>query len=323
MICEIQNKYGIKINATTIQNELNTAHDARFLPEQVVASVKAMRKTFDERGLNKVKVLGPETASCDGVAYKMVEALKADAQAWKDLDGLCTHSYNMAITDRMVDMIKGAGKEYWQTESSVPGPEEAGDVKRASMLAHTALSDLNHYVTYWIHFISIIGHDPRDNGARLGRFHKDRDGDDWLVVHYKYYYMKQLAKAFDPGAKVRRVITGKGRTMTWTYGKKPKIAAAVAQNKDGSWTLAVSNHTLEPEMIGPGKFNLDNSGRPSESFEVTFEVEELAQTDTMQFNVVRSSASVTGRSEKPAIMKNGKLTVTIDPLELVTLRSVK
>jgi len=129
-----------------------------------------------------------------------------------------------------------------------------------------------------------------------------RAGDEWLLVHHKYDYLKQLA---------------------WTYGRKPKITAAAGRNLDGSWVLGISNHTLEPEMIGTGKFNRDNAGHPSERFEVTLQVDELAGAGTLPFQIERSDAEYVNRDAGSLVMENGRVTVTVDPLELVTPRSTQ
>jgi len=98
-----------------------------------------------------VNDLTPETVG-KPLDYAMVDALKADRAAWNALGGIATHSYDGGATEQMADTIVGTGKDYWMTEFCVPGPEDPGDFFRASAEATTFLSDMNHRVSYWIHF---------------------------------------------------------------------------------------------------------------------------------------------------------------------------
>jgi hypothetical protein len=122
----------------------------------MVAIVKRLRVELDARGLQAVKIIAPEYASSDGVFYEQVDALKNDAAAWQALGGVSSHSYNMAATDDIARRLGGSKgenlKEYWMTEASDNGPEEAGNSYRAASLAARFLNDMNHRVTHWIHF---------------------------------------------------------------------------------------------------------------------------------------------------------------------------
>lgn len=320
-IKDVKKTYGIEFTATGLQNEPNTGHDSHFTADQMVISVKLLRHALDKRGLKKVKVIAPETASCDRVAYKMVDALKADPKAWKVLDGIATHSYNMGATDKLYEKIEGEKKEFWQTESSSPGREKPGDDLRASIAATTFLSDMNNGVTHWIYFIATAGTDPKDNGTRILAFDPMiPPNDSWLIPHYKYYYLKQLSQTFDPGCKPRKPYSSLDKTMTWTYGRKPRVVAAVAKNPDGTWSIGISNHTIK--KIPSKKFNKDNCGRLAESFIVHVDVDELLEAGNITFDLVRSGPDgKTLVKEKPVTMKDGTVTLTIHPRELITLRS--
>jgi O-glycosyl hydrolase len=319
-IREARDQHHIVIEATGIQNEPNTGHDCHFKAEDMVRSVKLLRAALDARGLQQVQVIAPETASCDGVAYAMVDALKADADAWKAIAGIATHSYNMGATKRMADTVAGTGKDYWQTEASVPGPEAPGDIYRAATVATTFLSDMNHRVTHWIHFIGYLGNDPRDNGTRIMAYDGKVAGDGWLKVFEKYHYFQQLAQTFEVGAQFRQAFSSLEKEMTWTYGRKPRITAAAARNPDGSWGVGVSNYTAD-DFPQKDQFQIDNCGRAAQSFTVTVNVEELANAGELRFETHRSGPQCQNARQEPVTMRNGQLTVTVHPLELVTLRS--
>ena len=194
----------VAIEATGIQNEPNDLNDCQFTPDEMVQSVKLLRAALDSRGLPQVKIIAPETVGCGGswlwtsnrvalvnnitpqtvgepLAYAMVDALKADPTAWHALGGIATHSYDGGATVRMSDTIAGTGKDFWMTEFCVPGPEEPGDFFRASAEAAAFLSDMNHGVNYWIHFIGYLSDDPHDNGTRLVAYYNGNTaGEAWL-----------------------------------------------------------------------------------------------------------------------------------------------
>ena len=310
----------IAIEATGIQNEPNTGDDCEFKPQDIVRSVKLLRAALDSRGLQRVKIIAPETASCDGAAYAMVDALKADEAAWNAIAGVATHSYNMGAIERLARTIAGTDKEYWQTESSVPGPEEPGDVIRAATEATTFLSDMNHRVTHWIHFIGFLDSDPRDNGTRMIAYDGAVADDRWIKVFYKYYYLQQLSQTFDVGALFRQSLSTLENDMTWTYGRKPQITAAAARNRDGSWGIGISDYTSN-DFPQKSQFERDNCGRPSQSFTVTIKVAELAHAGELRFETHRSGPGLTNSRQESVVMRDGQVTISIHPLELVTLRS--
>jgi O-glycosyl hydrolase len=319
-IRDAQEQHHIAIEATGLQNEPNTSNDCQFKPADIVRSVKLLRAALDARGLQQVKIIAPEAASCDGAAYAMVDALKSDEAAWRALSGVATHSYNMGATQRLADMLAGTGKDYWQTEASVTGPEEPGDFYRAATVATTFLSDMNHRVTHWIHFIGYLATDPRDNGTRIMAYDGKVAGDGWLKVFTKYYYFQQLAQTFEVGAVFRQSFSSLEKEMTWTYGHKPRITAAAARNPDGSWGLGISNFTSD-DFPQKNQFQKDNCGRAAQSFTVTVNVAELAQAGELRFAARRSGPQARNAPEEPVTMRDGQLTVTIHPLELVTLRT--
>ena len=109
--------------------------------------------------------------------------------------------------------------------------------------------------------------------------------------------------------------------MTWTYGKKSSVNAAVGLNPDGSWAIAVANPTGIPTVE-----NLN--GVPTQLFPnaTTLEVELALSGETsveaVTFVVHRSTGAATySVEEAQVVMKRGKLSVKVGPNELLTLRS--
>jgi O-glycosyl hydrolase len=343
-IRDLRERDHIAIQATGIQNEPNDVNDCQFTPEGMVRSVKLLRAALDSRGLQQVKIIAPETVGCGGgwrwagnrvalvndltpetagepLDYAMVDALRADRAAWNALGGIATHSYDGGATERMAGTIVGTGKDYWMTEFCVPGPEEPGDFFRASAEATTFLSDMNHRVSYWIHFIGYLSNDPRDNGTRLIAYYNGNiAGDGWLKVFEPYYYLQQLAQTFDAGAVFRQSISSLENEMTWRRDHTPRLTVAAALNPDGSWGIGISDYTSN-DFPQNNWFVKSISGKAAQSFTVTVNVEELAKAGELRFATRRRGPQFQNSPQEHVTMRDGQLTVTINPFELVTLRS--
>jgi O-glycosyl hydrolase len=309
----------IAVEATGVQNEPNDPNDCVFTPEDVVRAVKLLRAALDSRGLQQVKIIAPESVGCNAPALAQVDALKADEAAWKALGGIASHDYDGGATEQWADALAGGGKDYWMTEFCLGGPEEPGDFFRASAEAAAFLSDMNHRVNYWIHFIGYLSNDPNDNGTRLIAFYNGNvAGNAWLKVFEPYYYLRQLGGTFDAGGVFRQSISSLENEMTWTHDNKPRLVVAAARNPDGSWGIGITDYTsngFPPHFWYPGK--------PAQSFAVTVKVEELARAGELRFESRRSGPQFKNSREEPVTMRDGQLTVTINPLELVTLRSIR
>ena len=114
--------------------------------------------------------------------------------------------------------------------------------------------------------------------------------------------------------------------MTYTYGKKPHLNAAVARNPDGTWAIGLSNFTAPAfqDADNSGNFPLYNSGYHAQSYAVMVRVPELAQAKRLRFAVYRSSSSLGEVPEGYVIMHSGVVALpSVEPLDLVTLRSRK
>ncbi|WP_414565663.1 MULTISPECIES: hypothetical protein [unclassified Anabaena] len=320
-IFKIKHEHGIKIHATGVLNEPNAAK-IKISNAQWPAMIKNLRKELDNRGLKDVKIVAPEHASGNEEAVQAIRAIKNDPEAWKALDGISTHSYNMAATNAIANLIEGTNKEYWMTEASTNGPENPGDALNAASAASRFLNDMNHRVTHWIWFIGNSPADYRDDATRLIRYFRNPFRYD---IFQKYYYFLQLSKTFDMGAVFRKSISSLEGSMTWTYGKKPRITVASAKNPDGSWGIAVSNFTDDRfEFVLPNGYKWSNSqgGYAAEDFSVTVFVEELTQASDKTMKMYRSNSKINNVYIGDAVMRKGKVTIpNVKSLDLITLRS--
>ncbi|MBW4557542.1 MAG: hypothetical protein KME59_16695 [Trichormus sp. ATA11-4-KO1] len=320
-IYKVKQENGVTIHATGVLNEPND-RPIKFSDEQWPVIIKNLRKELDNRGLKDVKIIAPELANADAVADRVIKAIKQDPEAWEVLDGISTHSYNMAARPSISNLIEGTDKEYWMTEAGTNGPEEPGDALNAAAAATRFLNDMNHRVSHWIWFIGHASADPKDNATRLIRYSFDPFRYD---IFQKYYYFLQLSKTFDLGAVFRKSVSSLDGNMTWTYGKKPRITVASAKNPDGSWGIAVSNFTDDRfEVTLPNGYKVSNpqGGRAAEDFAVTVFVEELAQAGDKTMRMYRSNSNVNNVYVGDAVMRRGKVTIpNVRSLDLITLRS--
>ncbi len=317
-IRQIRDETGIQINATGVLNEPND-RPVRFTEAQWPVIVKALRAQLDSRGLTNVSIIGPEASSCDDTAFQMVDAIKKDPEAWAALKGISTHTYNMGATDTVVRRIAGSNKSYWQTESSTPGPENLGDTVKAASSAARILSDLNHGVTHWIWFIGYEQQDAADNGTRLIRFDASK-ATGVPAKLYKYFYIQQLSSAFPPGSVAHQCTSSTEGSMTWTYGTKPNVLCAAAQRADGSWAIGLINYTSK-QFADPhlSSWERSQSGQNAKTLTVTVKIPALANAGSTTFYVHSSDESKPNVDAGRVVAKNGVLTVTLTPLQMLTL----
>ena len=316
-IAQVRAETGVALTATGLQNEPNDLD--RIDAHQMPALVVALRRELDARGLAAVGIIAPEAANVDSTFTDAADRLRADPAAWGALAGLASHSYGMAATPeaaRRVAAPDGSNlKDYWMTEASDNGPEAPGDAARAASLAGRFLNDMNQRTTHWVHFLGFEAPDPNDNATRLIAY---TPGPLRLTIFHKYYYYRQLAHAFDPGAVFRACESATEGPMTWTYGRKPRLTAAAAVNPDGSWALALVNFTAPTFRDDPNEPNSAANGQPARSITATIK---LPAPLPARFALRRSGPHLTDAPEGEVAPVDGTLTVTLAPLELVTLRS--
>ena len=315
----LRQETGIVPDVTGVQNEPNDRE--RFTPAEIVRVVKRLRADLDAQGMARVQIIAPENASADGALYAQLDALQAGPVAWGDLAGIASHSYNMAATEKAASYVAGTGKSYWMTEASDNGPEAPGDALRAASLASRFLSDMNHRVTNWIHFVGFEVPDPHDNATRILAY---TPAPFAVTTFQKYYYYKQLSQTFDVGAVFRASRSDSEGDMTYTFGKKPKLTAAAARNPDGTWGIGLSNFTSPTfqDADDEKNFTLHNGGYAARRFAVTVRVPELARVKALRFAVRRSNSGVNDVPAGILTMHNGVVKIPdVRPLDLITLRS--
>ena len=313
----LRQETGVVPDVTGVQNEPNDRE--RFTPAQVVEVVKRLRADLDTQGMSRVQIIAPEQANADAGLSQTAHALRADRAAWRALAGLASHSYNNATTPESAALVAGTGKSYWMTEASANGPEAPGDAMQASSLASRFLNDVNHRVTHWVHFVGFEVPDPHDNATRILAYTPRPFA---IIAFEKYYYYRQLARAFDVGAVFRHSVSSLEGDMTWTYGRKPRVSAAAARNPDGTWGIGLSDYTSD-HFPAFDPFHRDNGGDPAQAFSVTVRVPELAKVKALRFAVRRSNRGVNDVPAGTLVMRGGVVTVPrIGPLDLITLRSL-
>jgi hypothetical protein len=245
-----------------------------------------------------------------------VNAIKSDAAAWAGLQGIATHSYNMAATEDFAQTIAGTGKEYWITETGDNGPERADDESFAAMSAARFLNDMNHGVTDLIWFIGVSTSDnlasDGDSATKLGVYDK---ATGQLFKPLKYWYFMQQRTVFEFGTTFRHTTSASEGDMTYTYGRKPAVNVAAGINADSTWAAGIVNDTGIPLS------NADTSWHAAQTYNVSLTINELVGKPDLRFAVYRSSAGQHNEFAGLATMHNGQLTLTVNPKQLVSIRA--
>lgn len=322
-IFKVKEQAGVRIEATGILNEPYD-RPIQFRTEQWPEVVKALRADLDSLGLDYIKIVAPETAEPVDLSTQMIEAIKADPVAWRSLAGISTHSYNMAANSQTADLIADSVKEYWITEAggtSGNGAEEPGNAVNAAAAASRFLCDLNHRVTHWIWFIGYEIPDAEDDRQRLIRF----TARPWRYeILQKYYYLKQLSRAFDVGAVLRHSTSSLEGDMAWTVGHKPKITVAAGENPDGTWAIGISNFTSDYFLSSQApEWDRTHGGGPAQTYDVIVRIPELESRGGTSMNAYRSNRDVNAEPAGQASMHKGEVRLNnVAPLDLWTLRCV-
>ena len=127
------------------------------------------------------------------------------------------------------------------------------------------------------------------------------------------------------GAAFRRPTSSMDKLMVWSYGRKPRVTVAAAENPDGTWAVGLSNYTHTPVSEDARDFYKQNAGYPTEAFEVDLGIDELSGAGTVEFAVTRSGPDGDAMREAAGAgtvtMRDGRVKLQVHPLELVTLRS--
>ena len=310
-ILEVRQERGIRINVTGIANE-----PLHWSIQQVVDATKYLRKELDDRGLQDVRIISPECASNDGDLNRKLDGLHADTAAWEAMDGIASHSYNMAVTDAQAG--RTYGRDFWMTEASNNGNEGAEDEDMACVAAARFLNDMNHLVTHWVWFVGFANSrdvaTDKDNATKLMVYDQARRE---IFIHLKYYYFKQLLTTFDKGAVFRSVMSSREADMPYTYGQKPAINAAAAINPDGTWAVGIVNGT------GVSSQSHITKWYDASNCVLNIKIDELKGTASLPFVVFRSSANRHAVISDTILVRDGRFTISLAPRELVTLRSIK
>lgn len=322
-IATIQNDYGVTIAATGILNEPGDG-TLTFTTAQWPTMVIDLRQALDADGLSDVKIVTPETANTDSGTDTILSSIQGNSTAWSDLDDISTHSYNMDANDDMVNYILGTSKGYWMTEAggvSANGAESDGDAMEAAAAASRYLSDMNHMVDHWLWFLGYEVPNPDDDIQRMIRYTASPFDIDPLE---KYYYLEQLSQTFDVGAQFRSSSSSLEGDMDWTYGHKPMITVAAAENPNGTWGVGISNFTSD-YFTDPNTPTWDQTqlGQAAQTFDVTVDIPEMADSGNVTMQVYKSNSDYNIVNQGTITMTNGSFTLdNVGPLDLWTLRSV-
>ena len=293
-IKELQDKYGVRIDATGIMNEPGAGGRDNILKKDYAVLVKTLRSDLDKNGLQNVKIIALEHWSpTDTSSMSFAQSIAADPDASKALAGFSTHSYGFGTDLQHAQIALENGWEYWVTE--------AGGAMSGSDIAARFLNDLNNAATHWVFFLgpstSISEHTLAApiNGAVQKAFH--------------YYTLQQISKRFLPGTQMRHVTSSVNGDMIYKSTGFPNMNASAGLRPDGRWVIGIANisDTLHD--------------RTPEDFNVTIHIPELADENYLNFAVCHTmdNTGIIEQSAGEITFFKGQGNVVVNSGETVTL----
>jgi hypothetical protein len=312
----MRDEYGIRITASGVVNEPN-AKDWKIVPaDHYLPLAIAMRRELEARGLDHVTTIGPEFASADEDARSWLDAIAGDPAALAATDAFGSHSYNMAATPEFADRVLRHGLQYWMTEAGGPELPDASaehDHAFAASVSARFLNDINQGVSHWVWFIG-LGQGTRDPYQKLVMCEGPCATTGRIYKNASYHHAKLVSHAFPPGSVMRHVTSDlpEWQEMVWSYGAKPPLQAAAGRRADGRFALAVVNDTTG---IAAARTSWD---APT-AYQVTFAVPELAALGRLELDLCRTNAQVQAQCGETVVMEDGRVTVGLQSLELITL----
>jgi hypothetical protein len=252
-------------------------------------------------------------------------------------------------------LVTESGKPYFVAAganlvSAAPSMEKAYNHEHSAYDDHYAaeqaarmFNDFNHMCSYWATYMGVEDFYYYESAHRLiwlfdGKIDSrvDTAGMAWLdttdtyccLTTLKYYYLRHIAQTFDVGCRFRRCMSNRNlptKDMVYTFGQKPAINVTAAYNPDSTWSIGLVNLTsLISDTIDSCDWHPIQLTKyyDADTFEVTVHVEELANAGDPAFGVLRSNKHAVLAVKDSVWMTNGKLTISVPPREMVTLRSV-
>ncbi len=290
---------GLEITTTGMNNEpsLCTCDPNGWQFSGINTAVKAMRSRLDSYGLNSVGIIAPEGANADNWLYDSFVALKNDPQAWNSLQGVASHSYSNATREEHGAFALAGGREYWMTESSDNGQENAADPVHPYQSVARYLNDLNHGITHWVWFIGYYRNVSTEGDGKTKLVNYDPT-TDIVTAWPKYWYYRHVNSVFSKGTVLRRSTSPTAGNMNRSDSDISNVNVAVGKRTDGKLVAAITSAINQP---------------------VTLNLAELAGSGNISFAVIKSSL---GNYQQPfgaVTAVNGNMTIQMAANQLVTL----
>ena len=313
----MRDDYGIRITASGVVNEPN-AKDWKIVPaSHYVPLAIAMRRELEARGLGDVTTIGPEFASADEEARTWLDAIAGDPEALAATDAFGTHSYNMAATPEFADRVLRNGLQYWMTEAGGPERPDASaehDHAFAASVSARFLNDINQGVSHWVWFLG-LGEGTRDPYQKLVMCEGPCATTDRIYKNASYHHAQLVSRglpARQRDAPRHERPAGAGRRWSGATAPsrrcRPRPAAARTAASRSRWSTT-----------RPASRAARTSWDAPTDYQVTFAVPELAGPGSLELDLCRTNAEVQAQCGETALLEDGRVTVELESLELITL----
>jgi hypothetical protein len=325
---------GYPIYGTTLMNKPNTneSDTRRVAPTFLTAAAKMLRAKLDSAGYTSIKIGGPSTVEWapyidpttggashgygfepgDNLTY--LQAFLDDSAALAVLDAFDFQSYGWSMRDTVRQLAEQLGKEQWVTLAAIDGRNNNnGDPMLATAIAANLLSNLNHGVGSWNHWV----------WDQLFNFNNAQP-------NLRFRYLQAIGQYFDPGAVVRRVWADPSQptpSMAWNYydinspanNLQPEVVAAAALNPDSTYTLAVINLS----GIHAQHFLSDYYPNEAETFAITLQIDELLDVPGLVAYPLVCGNNGQFTEEIPLTIENGQISFNLGSKDMILLRTEK
>ena len=292
-----QDLYNVRIDATGIINEPGAGERDNVRAADYTTVVKTFRNTLDQLGLQHVKIIALEHWSpTDENSLPFAQAIAADPEASKALDGYSTHSYGFAIDRPHAEIVMKNGWEYWMGE--------AGGAPSGSDISARFLNDLNNAATHWVFFLGAA------SGISEHTLAAPINGS--IVKSFHYYPLQQISNRFIPNTQMRHVISSLNGDMIYQRSNYPGINAAAGVRPDGKWVIGISNIT---DAIHE---------KSAASYNITLNIPELKEIPSLTFEVCRTldNSNTIQQYDNTIFFQNGQGFITVRSGEVITLTAL-
>lgn len=300
-------------------------------------------KYLKANGMGDVGIIGPETCV---ISHKWLNTLRSNPNTLNNLFAFSGHNFNLGgVNDLLFNTTRVLNKPLFITSMGIldehtvagnfltvneNGEETIADYYTAMRNISPLLNNINkgaNLITMWSPSVAI------ENITRLDvmppnfyHIFYNENGEVFeknLATSATYYYYSQALNTVKPGSKIYQCSNDKDGTMGASF-ENYIINATAGINPDGTWGINIFNKT-DSTIAKP---YADQAYAPKPQAErtiiVNLDIKGLYGTGSKEFKMYSTNTSGGYNEELGTVtLVDGRGTVEVFPLELLSLRSVE